>query len=495
MKIVICIVFVVFCRSIHAKVNNDYWSQRAKLLQSEKKSMFGHGIVLDASEQAVNEILMKAKNEEIDKGFKDPSSFLPSQNFLRVHDSIDNSTVFRVIRDMPKGAALHVHDTAIVSLDYVYHNLTYRPNLYVSQQDDSLRLRFFDKPKNDSWTLLSDARNETLDARIKRQLSLEVDADPDVVYPNGNAVWKKFISIFVFGRDLICYRPVFEDYTYQGLLEFYQDNVLYVELRTILPTLYELNGTEYGPIEVARIYQRVAERFERDHPDFVGLKLIYAPSRRVNASKVREYVATARSLVDAFPGFVVGFDLVSQEDIGLPLVEVADQLLDLNNELPFFFHAGETNWYGSSSDENLLDAVLLNTRRIGHGYALVKHPELLEMVRRRNIAIELCPVSNQVLALVRDQRNHPASVLFAADYPVVVSSDDPGLWAARGLSYDFYEAFLGIMSRRADLKVFKKLVYNSIQYSAMSKEDKWKALDIWLNKWQAFINKYLGRVS
>ncbi|CAB0039592.1 unnamed protein product [Trichogramma brassicae] len=410
--------------------------------RAKRNPCSGHGIVLDASEQAVNEILMKAKNEEIDKG-----NFLPSQNFLRVHDSVDNSTVFRMIRDMPKGAALHVHDTAIVSLDYVYHNLTYRPNLYVSQRGDSLRLRFFDKPKDDSWTLLSDARNETLDARIKRQLSLEVDADPDVVYPNGNAVWKKFISIFVFGRDLICLQvgklsllspTMFEDYTYQGLLEFYQDNVLY-----------------YGPMEVARIYQRVAERFERDHPDFVGLKLIYAPS------------------------FVVGFDLVSQEDIGLPLVEVADQLLDLNDELPFFFHAGETNWYGSSSDENLLDAVLLNTRRIGHGYALVKHPELLEMVRRRNIAIELCPVSNQVLALVRDQRNHPATTI-----------------PASGLLADsvtiFTRAFLGIMSRRADLKVFKKLVYNSIQYSAMSKEDKWKALDIWLNKWQAFINKYFG---
>nr|KAG5693873.1 hypothetical protein BaRGS_009929 [Batillaria attramentaria] len=45
---------------------------------------------------------------------------------------------------------------------------------------------------------------------------------------------------------------------------------------------------------------------------------------------------------------------------------------------------------------NLVDALLLNTRRIGHGFALHKHPYLLEEVKNRTICVEVNPISNQV---------------------------------------------------------------------------------------------------
>lgn len=57
------------------------------------------------------------------------------------------------------------------------------------------------------------------------------------------------------------------------------------------------------------------------------------------------------------------------------------------------------DWYGVPNDLNLLDAILLNTARIGHGYALVKHPILWNAVKARGIALEICPISNQVYLL------------------------------------------------------------------------------------------------
>lgn len=65
--------------------------------------------------------------------------------------------------------------------------------------------------------------------------------------------------------------------------------------------------------------------------------------------------------------------------------------------------------------------MLLGTKRIGHGFAVVKYPNILKIVKKMKIGIEVNPISNQVLKLVDDLRNHPAAIMFSDDYPVVIS--------------------------------------------------------------------------
>ncbi|XP_012286302.1 adenosine deaminase 2 [Orussus abietinus] len=476
----------------HGYGRNDYWERRAELISDERSRELGSDIVLRDDELQANRAFMKLKLKELDDAFLDPSKFLPAHNFIAIKSKIETSEVFKILKDMPKGAMLHAHDFALVSWDYLFENVTYRKDLFMCDVNGRKQFKFFSYPdKECDWRLLSALRkNATSLANLNREIMEEITMktdDPDKTYYEVDSAWEKCQRTFGTIIPMLSYRPVFEDFFYQALLEHYEDNILYIEFRAILTPLYDLDGEEYGPLDVVKIMKTVTERFVRDHPDFVGARVIYAPSRLVDNDQLLEYLTIAKNLTSTYPSFVAGFDLVGQEDKGKPLSYFANDLSKLSDGIKYFFHAGETDWYGTSTDQNVVDAVLLNTTRIGHGYALLKHPKILEIARKKDIPIEVNPISNQVLGFVRDLRNHPASMFFANGYPIVISNDDPGMWGAKGLSYDFYEAFIGIMSRDADLKALKKLAMNSINYSSMTETEKLKAFDIWERKWNAFI--------
>ncbi|XP_043465516.1 adenosine deaminase 2-like [Leptopilina heterotoma] len=476
---------------------SGYWHERAEIIRFEEISSFGSEILLNDDEMLVNRILMREKLHEIDEGFEDEGKFLPRSNFLTVKEKIEKSKVFKIIQKLPKGGLLHAHDVGTVSQEYILEKVTYLPNLYVCDSKGKLQLQFFDTPDEFcDWKLLSDVRKdpkseEQINNRILHQMSMMTD-NPAKSYPNGYKAWMKFQNLFYFLGSFMRYKPVFADYYYQLLKENYEDKVLYIELRVSLPKLYELNGKIYTPKEVITIIKSVVDRFVSEHPDFVGVKIIYSKQRKMSEAQMADFLRYYKVIKSLHPSFVAGLDLVGHEDKGTSLSTFANQILELGkNEDVTFFHAGETDWNGLSTDENLIDAVLLNTKRIGHGFALPKHPKVMELVKEKNIAIEVNPISNQILNLVADLRNHPASILFAENFPVVVCSDDPGLWGAKGLSYDFYEAFMGIMSRKSDLRALKKLALNSIEYSAMNGEEKLKALMIFKEQWSHFLHEII----
>lgn len=151
----------------------------------------------------------------------------------------------------------------------------------------------------------------------------------------------------------------------------------------------------------------------------MGLKLIITISRNSGDSttKMQQFV----TLRQKFPDFIVGFDMVGQEDLGKPLSSYVEKLKDISQNGRFYFHAGETNWFNTDADVNLIDAILMNTKRLGHGYSLYKHPVLWAAFKEKDIAIEINPLSNQVLHLVQDLRNHPASFYISENVPIVVS--------------------------------------------------------------------------
>ncbi|XP_030385308.1 adenosine deaminase 2-A [Scaptodrosophila lebanonensis] len=472
-----------------------YASLRNMFFRYEESKALGSDLQLNERELQANQIIMATKMQEYNEGLITPHLFKPSQHFFKVLENIKATDLFRYMSAMPKGAVLHAHDTAIGSTEYLI-KLTYRDNLWVCQNVGGLEAESLVFSKNQpaqssdsdcTWSLMSDVRTKYGGNAVDEYLAERLTLFPTTKFDDNNAAWQQFMTIFSLVNGLLFYAPVWADYYYNALEEFLADNVQYVEFRTTLPVLYDLEDTQYTEVDTVRIYVETLKKFKDAHSDFIGSRMIYAPLRNTNGSVVSDYIKTLLTITELYPDFVAGFDLVGQEELGRPLKEFISELLAVPESIDFYFHAGETNWYGSSVDENLIDAVLLGTKRIGHGFALVKHPFVLEMLKKLNVAIEVNPISNQVLQLVTDFRNHPCSHFFADGYPVVISSDDPSFWKATPLSHDFYIAFLGIASAHSDLRLLKKLALNSIRYSSLTVDQQYDALSKWQPKWDAFI--------
>ncbi|XP_045490443.1 adenosine deaminase 2-like [Pieris rapae] len=501
MLLVIFILCAVFGQTLVARSLNDLNFERQNILDDEFEMQVGGRLRLTDDEVTANEILMHWKRLEISQAFNNPQNSNFSGHYFTYKHHIDKSNVYQIIRKMPKGAALHVHSTLMLSTDRVIE-LTYEDHLYACFANSELHLQFSTtvpkRPCPVEWRLLSELRNESgdvtaFDTELRKYFSLFTN-DEHITNADINYTWDKFNKICRTLKYLLSYRPVREKHFYAGLKEFYDDNIRYIEIRSGLTRLYELNGTEHDATYLAHLFNRVAKKFKEDHPDFYGIKLIVTRWRGINMEQMQEVIHVARQVKTELPDLFAGFDLVGQEDKGKPLKDFLP-LLAAQDDLQYFFHGGETNWFGTSTDENLVDAILLGSNRIGHGYALIKHPALMAAVKQRDIAIEVNVISNTVLSLVSDVRNHPLAAYLALGLPVIISSDDPGVWEADPISHDYYVTFTRIASKKTDLRLLKQLAINSIRYSALDDEGKTAMFRLFHKNWLEFIQNVTAENS
>ncbi|MDQ7820703.1 MAG: adenosine deaminase [Armatimonadota bacterium] len=118
---------------------------------------------------------------------------------------------------------------------------------------------------------------------------------------------------------------------------------------------------------------------------------------------------------------VVGVDLAGDEENFPPALFARAMDVARDGGLGITVHAGEF-----SGPASVWTAVYqLGAHRIGHGIRAAEDPDLLELLRERQVTLEVCPTSNIALGLCASPSSHPVGRLLAAGVPVTVSSDDP----------------------------------------------------------------------
>lgn len=85
----------------------------------------------------------------------------------------------------------------------------------------------------------------------------------------------------------------------------------------------------------------------------------------------------------------------------------------------------------------------------------------MEICRERNIAIEVCPLSNELLRYTTCIATHPVKILLNSDVPLTLSCDDPQFFGNQGLSYDLYSLLNS--SEKMDIVGLGRLARKSIK--------------------------------
>lgn len=133
--------------------------------------------------------------------------------------------------------------------------------------------------------------------------------------------------------------------------------------------------------------------------------------------KVAEHAIEARHHFDWIVGFGMGGD---ETNYPARLFKPAYDLAHAGGLL-CTTHAGEVQ-----GPESVWDAIEhLPVSRIGHGVRSIEDPKLIEELLRRDITLEVCPMSNLALSVYPSLEAHPLRKLVDTGLRITLNSDDP----------------------------------------------------------------------
>ena len=90
--------------------------------------------------------------------------------------------------------------------------------------------------------------------------------------------------------------------------------------------------------------------------------------------------------------------------------------------VPFTIHAGEAD-----GAESVRKALEFGASRIGHGVRIKEDPELVSLIAKRGIPLEMCPNSNRLTRAVEDMKDYPFMDYLACGIKVTINTDDPAI--------------------------------------------------------------------
>ena len=221
-----------------------------------------------------------------------------------------------------------------------------------------------------------------------------------------------FLKCAVSGIELMQTENELREVVKDLFAQLKRENIIYAEIR-----FAPLQHLDKG-LKAEEVVEIVAETF-RECINLTGIKagIILCTLRHLNENQSLQTV----KLVEQFKGnaAVVGFDIAADEagysvDAHKKAFEYA-----IKKDLPRTAHAGEAR--GADSMWETLK--YFSPQRIGHGVRSIEDQELMELLVKRKIHLEICPTCNIQTNVFNEYRDHPINILYNSGVSVGINTD------------------------------------------------------------------------
>ena len=135
--------------------------------------------------------------------------------------------------------------------------------------------------------------------------------------------------------------------------------------------------------------------------------------------------------------------------------------------IPFTIHAGETD------QEDLYLAIKYGAKRIGHGIKCVKDKNLVNLIKEKNILLEICPTSNIQTNAINSMNVHPIYSLYKKGINLLINTDNRTV-SNVNLNQEYSKIKKNFLFTKED---FYKINENALNYCFLTNKEKLKLLE------------------
>lgn len=267
---------------------------------------------------------------------------------------------------------------------------------------------------------------------------------------------KEYLKKFSYPLKVMQSKENIERISYELLEDLSKENVKYVEIR-FAPYLHMEEGLHFD-----EVVESVLKGMNRAKKDFNILSnAILICMRHEPAEQSMKVIEYGEKYLNKG---IVGVDLAGNEHDFPP--EIHEKAFKMAHEKGYniTIHGGETGIV-----ENIDKSIeLLHARRIGHGTAAIKDIKVMELLKEKNIFLEMCPTSNLQTKAVSSINEYPIREYLDRGIKVTVNTDNTTV-----SNTSLAKEYKLLMDELAfTIEEIKELIDNSVEASFISQKQK-----------------------